>query len=94
MKESDILHNLEEFAEKCNISISTVNLKKDSFCTKSGLCKVNGEYRVILDKQLHLSEKIDVLIDAFQQLEVATESLPLAIQRLIKKPGGVSMQDE
>lgn len=88
MKESEILHKLEDFAEKCNISISTVNLKKDSYCTKSGLCKVKGEYRVILDKQLHLSEKIDVLIDAFQQLDVATESLHPTIQRLIEKRGG------
>jgi hypothetical protein len=85
MKESIVFEDLEHIAEKNNIKICTVNLKKYAFGIKSGLCKVRGDYRVILDKHLHLSEKIDVLIDALQTAAVDTEEMPPYLKRLFQK---------
>lgn len=85
MKESTVFEDLEQIAEKNHIKIYTVNLKKYAYGIKSGLCKVRGEYRIILDKHLHLSEKIDVLIDALQIVAVDTEAMPPYIKRLLQK---------
>ncbi len=85
MKESVIFEDLEKIAGEHNIRITTANLKKYAYYMKSGLCRVRGEYRIILDKHLHLSEKIDVLIDALQHFSVETVALDPAVRRLLEK---------
>lgn len=87
MKESAILQNLEEIAEQLNIKVCSVNLKQYSHCIKSGLCRVRGEYRVIVDKHLNLSEKIDVLIEALQEFDATALSIHPKIRKLIVKKG-------
>lgn len=85
MRESLVMKDLESLAEGLEIAVNSVNLRKYSYGIKSGLCKVNGDYRVILDKHLHLSEKIDVLVDALQEMEVSTDNLDPHLQRLLRK---------
>lgn len=85
MKESLVMKDLESLAEGLEIAVNSVNLRKYSYGIKSGLCKVNGDYRVILDKHLHLSEKIDVLVDALQEMEIPTDDLDPHLQRLLRK---------
>ena len=85
MKESAILEDLEKIAGQHKIRITVANLKKYAYFMKSGLCRVRGEYRVILDKHLHLSEKIDVLIDALQHFDVEAAPLDPVVRRLLEK---------
>jgi hypothetical protein len=97
MKESLVMKDLETLAEELDISVNTVNMRKYSYGVKSGLCRVNGDYRIILDKHLHLSEKIDVLVDALQEMDIATDNLDPHLQRLLKKksthPQQTSIED-
>jgi len=85
MKESLVMQDLEALAEGLEIAVNSVNMRKYSYGIKSGLCRVNGDYRVILDKHLHLSEKIDVLVDALQEMDVSTDDLDPHLQRLLRK---------
>ena len=85
MKESAILEELEKLAVQHEIRITIANLKKYAYYMKSGLCRVRGEYRVILDRHLHLSEKIDVLIDALQHFNVDAAPLDPVVRRLLEK---------
>jgi hypothetical protein len=85
MKESAILEDLEKLAGQHEIRITTANLKKYAYYMKSGFCRVRGEYRIIFDKHLHLSEKIDVLIDALQHFDCDTAELDPAVRRLLEK---------
>jgi len=85
MKESSVMQDLESLADRLDIVVNSVNLRKYSYGIKSGLCRVNGSYRVILDKHLHLSEKIDVLVDALQEMEITTDDLDPHLQRLLRK---------
>ena len=87
MKESELLQHLEELAEKLHIKICSVHLKKDSYTTRSGLCKVRGRYKIIIDQNLHLSEKIDVLVDALQHFEVPAEDLHPTVRKLLARAG-------
>lgn len=52
---------------------------------KSGLCKVRGEPRIIVDKHLHLSEKIDVLIDALSEFDIEGLYVNPYVRRLFEK---------
>jgi len=85
MRESLVMKDLESLAEGLEIAVNSVNMRKYSYGIKSGLCRVNGDYRVILDKHLHLSEKIDVLVDALQEMEISTDDLDPHLQRLLRK---------
>jgi len=85
MKESSLIKDLESLADRLDIAVNSVNFRKYSYGIKSGLCRVNGNYRVILDKHLHLSEKIDVLVDALQEFDVKTDDLDPHLQRLLRK---------
>ena len=85
MKESLLLEELEQVAARHNIRISSANLKKYAYYIQSGMCRVRGEYRIIIDKHLHLSEKIDVLIDALQAFEIETATLNPVLQKLFKR---------
>ncbi|MCP4717202.1 MAG: hypothetical protein GY868_18930, partial [Deltaproteobacteria bacterium] len=44
-----------------------------------------GEYRVIIDKHLHLSEKIDVLIDALQNFSMDLSAVDPQIKKMLEK---------
>jgi hypothetical protein len=81
MKESEILQHLEEIAVK----VQQVNLRKDYYNLKSGLCKVKGEHRIIVDKHLNLSEKIDVLIDALGEFDIEGLYINPYVRRLFEK---------
>ena len=85
MKESALFEELQRIAECHQIAVSTANLKKYSYTIESGLCRVKGRYRVILDRHLHLSEKIDVLLEALRQLSVDTADMSPELQRLLMK---------
>jgi hypothetical protein len=85
MKESAILQHLEEIAEKLNIKVHYVNLKKDYYNAKSGLCKVKGEFRIIVDKHIHLSEKIDVLIEALWEFDIDALYIHPYVRKLFEK---------
>lgn len=85
MKESAILQHLEEIAEKLNIKVGNVNLRKDSYNLKSGLCKVRDEFRVIIDKKINLSEKIDVLIEALQEFDIDSVYIHPYVRNLLEK---------
>jgi tRNA U34 2-thiouridine synthase MnmA/TrmU len=90
MKESAILQHLEEIAEKLNIKVHYVNLKKDYYNSKSGLCKVKGDFRIIADKHIHLSEKIDVLIEALREFDIDTLYIHPYVRKLFEKKNIVS----
>ena len=92
MKESAILQHLEEIAEKLGVKVDYVNLRRDYYNLKSGLYKVKGEHRIIIDKHLHLSEKIDVLMDALSEFDLDGLYIQPYVRRLFEKrqtvPGG------
>jgi len=90
MKESAIFEHLSQLAEGLHMKISSVAFNRSAYNTRSGLCKVRGTYRVILDKSLPLSEKIDVLIDALQQVGVDLDAVDPDVRRFFKKNARVA----
>ncbi len=85
MKESAILQHLEETAEKLQIKVHYVNLRKDYYHSRSGLCKVKGEFRIIIDKHIHLSEKIDVLVEALKDFDIDSIYIHPYVRKLFDK---------
>jgi hypothetical protein len=87
MKESSVLEQLETIADNLAIKICSVSMNKSAYNVKGGLCKVKGEYRVIFDKNLHLSEKIDVFVDALQGFDIENLSVDPYVKKIIERDG-------
>lgn len=90
MRESELFQELQKIASQHGITVSIVNLKKYSYAIQSGMCKVEGEYRIFIDRHLHLSEKIDVLIDALQNVRLDIAGMSPELQRLFERRSAVS----
>lgn len=60
------LHELEEVAKALKVRVSYDPMSGPTQGGGGGLCKVRGEYRIIIDKRLRPSDRIRVLADALR----------------------------
>ncbi|MBW2248998.1 MAG: hypothetical protein JRF62_17845 [Deltaproteobacteria bacterium] len=75
MKPEQTYQDLKELAEKLGVVVSEQNFRstgikaKSGLCkAKSGLCKVKGKTNIIIDKQLSLQNKNEVLASCLSKL--------------------------
>ena len=85
MNETMILQNLEAIAEKLGVQVNYENLKKRHVYSKGGLCRLKEDKLVIIDSNLHLSEKIDILADALSQFNLEDIYMPPAVRKILAK---------
>lgn len=62
MKPDQIYQHLVDLAEKLGIDVSVQNLKISGFSVKSGICRIKGKNRIVLDKHMSKDDQIDVMI--------------------------------
>lgn len=74
MKRERMLEELEQAAEALNVKIVYERLGPEA--SPGGLCRVNGEYRVLIDRHLPVLERVNVLLGAVARF--ATEDIYLS----------------
>jgi hypothetical protein len=62
MKRERMLEELEQAAEALKIKVVYERLTPEA--SPGGLCKVEGEYRVLIDRHVPLLERLSVLLNA------------------------------
>ncbi len=62
MKRERMLQELEQVAEALKIKVVYERLTPEA--SPGGLCKVGGEYRVLIDRHVPLLERLSVLLTA------------------------------
>jgi len=68
MKPEQIYQDLKELADKLGVVVSEQNLRGSGIKAKSGLCKVKGKNMFIMEKQLPLQDKNEVLASCLSKL--------------------------
>ena len=68
MKPDQIYQDLKELAEKLDVTVSEQNLRSTGIKAKSGICKVKGKNILIMDKQLSLRDKNEILASCLSKL--------------------------
>ena len=68
MKPEKIYQELKELAEKLNIDVSEENLRQTRVKAQSGLCKVKGRLRFIMDKHQSIHDKVELLAECLAQM--------------------------
>ncbi len=83
MKEQDQLKELESVAEKKQIRVSYEAIGGE--LGMGGLCKVKGQYRVIVDKRATDGDKVNVLAAALAQFPLEDVFMSEEIRALIAR---------
>jgi hypothetical protein len=90
MISDQIYQHLVDLAEKLGIDVSVNNLKISGFPVKSGICKIKGKNRIVLDKSLSTDDQIDILIECLRPFPIDDIYIIPAIRNLFyQKPKGV-----
>lgn len=48
-----------------------------------GLCRLRGEYRIIIDKRLRAPERVNILVDALRRFDLGALELAAGIKRVL-----------
>ena len=82
MKPKDMLVELEAVAQSVDVKVSYESIA--SSVMRGGLCKVNGQYRVIIDKRLTPEERVNTLAESLARFDWSKlESTPKAVYSLL-----------
>lgn len=86
MKPEQLYQNLKELAEKLAITINEENLRKGAAGVKvrSGLCRVQGQRRFLLDKHLSLQEKNELIASCLARFPHEDVYVVPAVRDIIK----------
>lgn len=82
MKIEQVLEHLEQAAETLAVRVSYEPLQ--SATGFGGLCKVRGEYRIIIDKRATTSERVTTLARALSRVDTAGLALPLEVRDVLE----------
>jgi hypothetical protein len=89
MKPTQLYQHLQETAEKLGIRVSEQNLRTTGVNARSGLCRVKGESIFIMDKNLPVRQKTEILADCLRQMPLEDVYLVPAVRNYLEKEPGV-----
>ena len=86
MKSEIMLELLESAAEQLAVKVSYEPLQLSGIQTgmRGGLCKVKGEYRVIIDKRATNEERVTTLATALAGFDTTELELPQKVRDLLR----------
>lgn len=85
MDDGVLLHQLEELAGKLGIEIRYGNIAVEESHRTGGLCRVKGEYVLIIHSRLTVKEKIGMIVKNLKGFEMDDVYLLPVIRELLDK---------
>ena len=84
MNEDVLLSQLEVLAEKFGILVRDENINIEESSSSGGLCRIEGEYVLILNSKATVKEKNQVMINALQQFDLSDIYIKPVIRELLE----------
>lgn len=81
MKAAAVLQELERAAEALSVKVTYETMSAS--IGHGGLCRVKGEYRVIIDKRASAHERAATLAQALSQLDTSSLSMSRQVRQLV-----------
>jgi len=82
MKPEVLLEVLEGTADQLQIRVTYEPLQ--STVVHGGLCRVKGEYRIIIDKRATMEERIATLATALGRFDISELEVPPQVRELVR----------
>jgi len=87
LKKELLLNQLEELAGKLGIKIRYENVIVEESSGSGGLCRLKGEYVLIIHFQAALEEKIRIILEALRTFPVGDIYIKPVIRELLEVRG-------
>jgi hypothetical protein len=84
MKAEAMLEELERAAETLEVRVTYETLTADATLS-GGLCKVKGQWRVILDRRASPSEKVSMLAQALARFDLERVFLSPEVREVVER---------
>ena len=84
MNEEVLLSQLEDLAEKLEILVRDENINIEESSSSGGLCRIEGEYVLILNSKATVKEKNQVMIKALHQFDLSDIYIKPVIRELLE----------
>lgn len=84
MKPEQITEALEQAAVQVGVRVRYETMTGDS-AGAGGLCKIRGEWTVIMDRKSPPSDRVAMLVEALSQFDVDAVFLPPEIRQVLAK---------
>jgi ABC-type enterochelin transport system substrate-binding protein len=85
MKPEQIYQELNDLAEKLQITVSEQNFRTTGIAVQSGLCKVRGKNVFIMDKHKSIHKKIKILAAHLAEIHHENVFMVPAVRDLLEK---------
>ena len=85
MKSTQLYQHLKETAEKLDITVSEQNLRATGINARSGFCTVKGRQFFIMEKNLPVRQKVEVLADCLRQMPLDNIYLVPAVRNFLER---------
>jgi hypothetical protein len=70
MQSRQMLEHLEELAARLGVEIVYQRLTEEEFSVRGGLCKINGVFKVFIDRSKPVDEQIKILAQGLSAFNV------------------------
>lgn len=85
MKPEQIYQELKDLAEKLDVTVSEQSFRATGIPVKSGFCLIKGKMHCIIDKNITLHKKTNVLAQSLAHLPHETHYVVPAVRDIIVK---------
>ena len=85
MKNDELYSALKDLALKLNIEVSEQNFRNTGVPVKSGICKVRGQVRILINKNKKLSDKLSFLAETLAEFPMNDLYLLPAVREYLEK---------
>jgi hypothetical protein len=86
MKAEVMLELLEQAAEQLSVKVTYDSIQ--SSVGHGGLCRVKGQFRVIIDKRATTDERITTVATALATFDLSNVTIPAKVRELIRQHEG------
>ena len=87
MKPEQLYQEMKDLAEKLDVTVSEQSFRSSGIPVKSGFCIIKGKMHCIIDKNISLHKKTQVLAEALFDLPHENLYVVPAVRDTIKKYG-------
>jgi hypothetical protein len=69
MQSSQVIEYLEDLAERLGVEIVYQKLGEEEFSVKGGLCKINGTFKIFIDRSKSLDDQITIVAQGLSSFD-------------------------
>ena len=85
MQSRQVLEYLEDLAERLGVEIIYQKLEEEEFTVRGGLCRVNGTFKVFIDRSKPMDEQIKILAQGLASFDTEEVYLFPYIRKILDK---------